>query len=206
RVNTEGGPAPPLEVRAEGSDRSLPPGPSYVVGRDPESDIVITDARVSWQHAVLRLEDGTWVLVDNGSTNGTYAADQRVDRVEINGECRVRLGHPADGPVLTCTVSGGAPEAGRPPTRVDISALGRDRPRGGPRAAPGPAPRPPPRPPPAGRGAPPPAPRPDPAGPRADPAFPRADPAFRRADPAFPRAEHGPAAAERGAAHRPGAG
>ena len=87
---------------------------------------MITDARVSWQHAVLRLEDGTWVLADNGSTNGTYAADQRVDRVEINGECRVRLGHPADGPVLTCTVSGSVPEAGRPPTRVDISAVGED--------------------------------------------------------------------------------
>src|SRR5207247_10973759 len=67
-----GGSAPPLVVWSEGTDRSLPPGPSYVVGRDPESDIVITDARVSWRHAVLRLEDGRWVLTDDGSTNGTY--------------------------------------------------------------------------------------------------------------------------------------
>ena len=96
-MNTEGGSAPPLVVRSEGADRSLPPGPSYVVGRDPESDIVITDARVSWRHAVLRLEDGRWVLADHGSTNGTYAGDQRVDRIEITGECQVRLGHPGDG-------------------------------------------------------------------------------------------------------------
>jgi FHA domain len=82
-----GGAVPPLVVRSQGSDRSLPAGPSYRVGRDPESDIVITDARVSWQHAVLTLENGCWVLVDTGSTNGTFAADQRVDRIEISGEC-----------------------------------------------------------------------------------------------------------------------
>jgi cytochrome P450 / NADPH-cytochrome P450 reductase len=75
---------------------------------------VITDARVSWQHAVLRLEGGRWVLADNGSTNGIYAGDRRVDRIEISTECLVRLGHPADGPVLSCAVSGAGP--GRPLT------------------------------------------------------------------------------------------
>jgi cytochrome P450/pSer/pThr/pTyr-binding forkhead associated (FHA) protein len=106
-------------VRSQGSDRSLPAGPSYLLGRDPECDIVITDARVSWRHAVLRLEDGGWVLADNGSTNGIYAGDRRVERIEINGECLVRLGHPVHGPVLSCTVSGAAPGApNRPPTQV----------------------------------------------------------------------------------------
>ncbi|HLB19662.1 MAG TPA: cytochrome P450, partial [Gaiellaceae bacterium] len=122
-----GGSAPPLLVRAQGSDRSLPAGPSYLVGRDPECDIVITDGRVSWQHAVLRLEDGRWVLADNGSSNGTYAGHQRVDRIEISGECLVRLGDPADGPALSCTVSGAAPGTpGRPPTQVVVSPVGRD--------------------------------------------------------------------------------
>ena len=69
---------------------------------------MINDARVSSHHAVLRLESGRWVLADNGSTNGTYAGDRRVDRIEINGECLVRLSDPADGPVLSCTVSGAA--------------------------------------------------------------------------------------------------
>ena len=66
---------------------------------------MITDARVSSKHAVLQAEDGRWVLADKGSTNGTYAGDQRVDRIEINGECLVRLSDPADGPVLSCAVS-----------------------------------------------------------------------------------------------------
>jgi cytochrome P450/NADPH-cytochrome P450 reductase len=67
---------------------------------------VIADIRVSWHHAVLRLENDRWVLADEGSTNGTYTRGQRVGRIEIDGECQVRLGNPTDGPVLGCTVSG----------------------------------------------------------------------------------------------------
>jgi len=99
---------PPLLVRTQGSARSLAAGPVYLVGRDPAADIVIDDGRVSWQHAVLRLEDGRWVLADNGSTNGSYAEGRRADRIEIDGECLVRLGDPADGPVLSCALSGTA--------------------------------------------------------------------------------------------------
>jgi cytochrome P450/NADPH-cytochrome P450 reductase len=107
--SVSGGSVPPLAVRTQGSDQTLPAGPSYLIGRDPKCDIVITDARVSWRHAVLRLEHGRWVLADNGSTNGTYAGYQRVDRVEVNSECTIRLGDPADGPVLSCTVNGADP-------------------------------------------------------------------------------------------------
>ena len=51
------------------------------------------------------------MLADNGSTNGIYAGDQRVGRIEISGACLVRLGSPADGPVLSCTVRGAAASA-----------------------------------------------------------------------------------------------
>jgi pSer/pThr/pTyr-binding forkhead associated (FHA) protein len=95
--------APPLAVRIQGSGWSLPAGPTYLIGRDPGCDIVVADDRVSWRHTVLRLEEGRWVLADNGSTNGIYAADRRVERVEINGQCVVRLSHPYSGPALSCT-------------------------------------------------------------------------------------------------------
>ena len=85
--------APALVVRTQGSDRRLKAGPSYSIGRDPESDIVVDDARVSWHHAVLRLED-TWLLEDTGSTNGTFVGAQRVQRVEITSDCVLRLGSP----------------------------------------------------------------------------------------------------------------
>jgi cytochrome P450/NADPH-cytochrome P450 reductase len=89
-----------------------------LIGRDPECDIVLPDTRVSWQHAVIRLEAGRWVLVDNGSTNGTYAAGQRVDWLEISGDCLIRLGHPDGGPALSCVV--GAPSREVPGRTVHI--------------------------------------------------------------------------------------
>jgi cytochrome P450 / NADPH-cytochrome P450 reductase len=108
-VDTEksfsGSSPPPLAVRVHGNDRSLPGSRSYLIGRDPQCDIVITDDRVSWRHAVLQPQGGRWVLVDNGSTNGTYSGGRRVARIEIGTECVARLGHPDDGPVLTCTVT-----------------------------------------------------------------------------------------------------
>jgi ABC-type multidrug transport system ATPase subunit len=139
RVDAEkslpGASVPPLVVRCEGTDRSLPAGPSYLVGRDPDGDIVVADTRVSWQHAVLKVEAGRWVLADRGSTNGTYAGGRRVQRVEISGECLLRLGHPVDGPLLSCTAAVAGTPA-RPPTEIAVSPAA-----GGP-AAGDPPPRP----------------------------------------------------------------
>jgi ABC-type multidrug transport system ATPase subunit len=96
---------PALVVRTQGADRSLEAGPSYSIGRNPESDIVVDEARVSWRHAVLRLEGRTWLLEDVGSTNGTFLGSQRVQRVEITDDCVLRLGHPDDGQRLWCSVA-----------------------------------------------------------------------------------------------------
>jgi predicted component of type VI protein secretion system len=96
--------APPLVVRFGEHERSLPPGPAYRVGRAPDGDVVIADSRVSRRHAVLRLEEGTWVLADDGSANGTFVEGRRVSRVQINGKCQVVLGHPICGAALSCAL------------------------------------------------------------------------------------------------------
>ena len=46
--------APPLLVRTESFDQRLDSGTEYRIGRDPAADIVLTDERVSWRHAILR--------------------------------------------------------------------------------------------------------------------------------------------------------
>src|SRR5580658_7677442 len=51
--NSPAGPA--LLVRTPDAERSLSAGRSYYVGRDPQSDIVVNDSRVSWRHAVRRV-------------------------------------------------------------------------------------------------------------------------------------------------------
>jgi ABC transport system ATP-binding/permease protein len=70
------------------------------VGRDPAADIVLDDARVSWRHAVLKVDGQSWVLEDLGSTNGTWIGAERTSRIDIRVNCVVRLGNPEDGPVL----------------------------------------------------------------------------------------------------------
>ena len=97
-----------LHVSGPGVSCVLRAGSVYRIGRDPLADIAVTEPRISWQHATVeRIKDG-WLLLDTGSTNGTYVDRQRVSRVPITGTCDVRLGHPDDGPVLTFRVDGGA--------------------------------------------------------------------------------------------------
>jgi FHA domain-containing protein len=49
------------------------------VGRNPESDIHLPDPSVSRNHALLDVEDGTLLVKDAGSTNGTYLNGQRIE-------------------------------------------------------------------------------------------------------------------------------
>ena len=101
-------------------------GTTYHIGRDPKSDIVMTDSRVSWRHGVLRVDGDTWIIEDLGSTNGTFLGLQRLDRIEISAECVVRLGNPDDGPVLRCVPqvpAAAAGQVGSPPADHPETAL-----------------------------------------------------------------------------------
>ena len=101
-------------------------GTTYRIGRDPKSDIVMTDSRVSWRHGVLRVDGDAWIIEDLGSTNGTFLGLQRLDRIEISAECVVRLGNPDDGPVLRCmpqVPAAAAGQAGSPPADHPGTAL-----------------------------------------------------------------------------------
>ena len=97
---------PVLMVSAGGLDRLLTAGASYRLGRDPSSDIVFDDPRVSWQHAVLRLDQGEWVLADTGSKNGVFTGPRRVSLLRITGDCVVRLADSQDGPEVWCHLGG----------------------------------------------------------------------------------------------------
>lgn len=66
---------------AEKLPRLLLPHPSVGalrIGRDPGSGLRLTHETVSRAHAELSLRDGTWVLKDLGSTNGTTVNGHRV--------------------------------------------------------------------------------------------------------------------------------
>jgi pSer/pThr/pTyr-binding forkhead associated (FHA) protein len=48
------------------------------IGRDVDNDIVINDAEVSRHHATISLQLESYVLEDNGSTNGTSINGRRI--------------------------------------------------------------------------------------------------------------------------------
>ena len=52
------------------------------IGRDSGNDVVINDDADSARHAVVELNDGTWWVSDQGSTNGTLLNGSRVERPE----------------------------------------------------------------------------------------------------------------------------
>ncbi|WP_069742018.1 FHA domain-containing protein [Streptomyces sp. EN23] len=90
--------APELVLETDLGSTVMSPSRDYHVGRDPESDIVIDDDRVSWHHAILHPEDGHWTIEDEDSTNGTYTAGRRIHTSDVGAGSEIRFGNPGDGP------------------------------------------------------------------------------------------------------------
>jgi pSer/pThr/pTyr-binding forkhead associated (FHA) protein len=65
---------------------------SVLIGRNPESTLVLDDDYASGRHARIYPEDGEWFVEDLGSTNGTYAGHQRLttpQRLEVGSTLRI---------------------------------------------------------------------------------------------------------------------
>lgn len=66
--------------------------PMTLLGRGTDCDLRLVDPGVSRHHAELRVEDGQVVLVDLGSTNGTFVNGQPVRRIALSDGTHVTLG------------------------------------------------------------------------------------------------------------------
>jgi pSer/pThr/pTyr-binding forkhead associated (FHA) protein/tetratricopeptide (TPR) repeat protein len=59
----------------------------FILGRSPDSDVVIPDSLISRQHAIIEQRDDGWYLVDQNSGNGTFLNDERVrDELLYDGD------------------------------------------------------------------------------------------------------------------------
>ncbi|RST18480.1 FHA domain-containing protein, partial [Streptomyces sp. WAC04770] len=116
--------APELVLETDLGSTVMSPSRDYHVGRDPESDIVIDDDRVSWHHAVLHPEAGHWLLQDEDSTNGTYTGGHRVHTSDVGAGTVIRFGNPGDGPraVLVGREPPARPAAADRPSAVSMPA------------------------------------------------------------------------------------
>ena len=118
---------PELVLELNGRTWTLDPSRSYTLGRDPQGDLMIDDARVSWRHATISWGGRGWFIEDHGSTNGTYVRGQRVQRTEIGPGSAVHLGNPTDGPRLSLTAAAAAGvHSGGPGAGAQEAPAGRD--------------------------------------------------------------------------------
>lgn len=63
-----------------------------VLGRGSDADIVIDDPGVSRRHAEIRLDDGSAVIRDLGSTNGTFVDGERASTARLTDGSTITLG------------------------------------------------------------------------------------------------------------------
>ena len=64
-----------------------------IIGRDPvQCDIVILDPNVSRLHAWVTVKKGEAVIIDRGSTNGTYVNQIKVENATLHSGDIIQLG------------------------------------------------------------------------------------------------------------------
>nr|WSW46539.1 FHA domain-containing protein [Streptomyces sp. NBC_01001] len=102
---------PELVLELNGRTWTLDPSRSYSLGRDPQGDVVIDDARVSWRHATIAWNGRGWGIEDHGSTNGTYVHGARVQQTELVPGTPVHLGNATDGPRLNLSAAAAPQQA-----------------------------------------------------------------------------------------------
>jgi pSer/pThr/pTyr-binding forkhead associated (FHA) protein len=69
-----------------GRDFIFREGKNHFVGRDPSSDFLLADSRVSARHALFHWTGNDWLLVDLRSKNGTYVNGTKVKEIPLQDE------------------------------------------------------------------------------------------------------------------------
>jgi pSer/pThr/pTyr-binding forkhead associated (FHA) protein len=82
----------PCLTRASGERLQLRADIPTRIGRALDNDIVLADASISRHHAVIESHNGSHVLRDLGSQNGTWLANSRVTEASLAPGDAVRLG------------------------------------------------------------------------------------------------------------------
>ena len=80
-------------LRAKDGQRYPLAGTATRIGRNPDNDIVVADAKVSRHHAVITDDGATFLITDLGSANGVRVLGRRIDpSAELHAGDRIRIG------------------------------------------------------------------------------------------------------------------
>src|SRR5919204_2810233 len=84
---------PVLIFMENGEERTLPISRTpFTIGRKTDRDLIISDPRVSREHAQLVLDGNDFYLVDLGSKHGTFVNGERIDRCKLKRNDRLDFG------------------------------------------------------------------------------------------------------------------
>jgi DNA-binding response OmpR family regulator len=100
----------------------------FIIGRDDDVDLVIAERQVSRNHAIIRFQQGTYIIQDLESKNGTY-----VNGVQIKEPVSLQDGDSIQ-IALACEVIFVGTEATLPLSKADAAQLGLGRLRMDPQA------------------------------------------------------------------------
>jgi len=68
-------------------------GTRWCIGRSAENDIVLEDDRVSRHHVTLEGRGSRWIVRDEGSTNGTWVGERKLEGyVQLGNSDRIKIG------------------------------------------------------------------------------------------------------------------
>jgi serine phosphatase RsbU (regulator of sigma subunit) len=86
-------PASLVIVDPNGHKSRVPIDPlPFRIGRQPDSNLVLRDSRISRAHARIVAENGTYVLEDANSRHGTFVNGRRVERHPLQNSDRIEFG------------------------------------------------------------------------------------------------------------------
>jgi len=86
-------PASFVVVDPSGQRKRVPVDPiPFLIGRQPENHLILRDSRVSRSHARIVVENGAYVLEDNGSRHGTFVNGRRIRSKTLENTDRVEFG------------------------------------------------------------------------------------------------------------------
>ncbi len=105
-----------------GQRQEFPVGARLRFGRHPECEVSFDPQRdidASSRHAELRSADDGWILVDLGSSNGTYVDGKRVTEAPVAGAIPISIEFGPGGPRIRLFVGDDAAIEALPPAPIE---------------------------------------------------------------------------------------
>ncbi len=97
-----------ISGKYQGGEFPLPPEREIVIGRSSDLDMVLVEDMVSRKHAKISTTNGQIIIMDLGSTNGTFVNGEKVRKTRLKEGDRILIGtsilkvvHAQNAPVST---------------------------------------------------------------------------------------------------------